>query len=104
MLKREKRQRPHDPCRTCDIVLNIARHHFHNNITDKAALQAQLLLECQHLAQFEGQEASAHCTQIVNNNMDKIYSDLSTGVSARQTCIDIRECPPRPSQMPVCLS
>jgi len=100
VLKREKRQRPHDPCRICEIIVNIARHHFHNNITDKAALQAQLLKECTHLANQEGQEASAHCTQIVNNTMDKIFADMSTGAHGRKTCEDIRECPPRPSMMP----
>jgi hypothetical protein len=101
VLKRQKRQRPHDPCRTCELVVNIARHHFHNNITDKAALQAQLLLECTNIAQFEGQEASAHCTQIVNQNIDKIFQDMTTpGYSARHTCEDIKECPPRTTMMP----
>jgi len=89
---RAKRQRPHDPCRTCDIIINIARHHFHNNINDIDALQKQLQLECDALGQQEGQEAAAHCTSIVNQNMPTIFSDLQAGKSAHQTCMDIGEC------------
>jgi uncharacterized protein (DUF2141 family) len=101
VLKRQKRQRPHDPCRTCEIIVNIARHHFNHTVYTKPDLLAQLLVECQHLAQFEGQEASAHCTQIVNQNIDKIFQDMTTpGYSARHTCEDIKECPPRTTMMP----
>jgi hypothetical protein len=37
-------------CRQCQQVINIARHHFDNNVTDKDALLAQLRLECNNFA------------------------------------------------------
>jgi hypothetical protein len=91
-VKRQMTQRPHNPCRTCEIIMNIAVHHFNNGINDKPALLAQLLTECTRLGQNEGPEAAAHCTDLVNNNIDTIYTDLSTGKHPRQTCVDIHEC------------
>jgi hypothetical protein len=102
-LKREKRQRPQDPCRTCEIIINIARHHFNNTVNDKAALQAQLLVECQYLSQVEGQAAADHCTSVVNAKIDMIYDDMHTMKTARQTCVDIGECTQGSSMMPVSL-
>jgi hypothetical protein len=84
--------------------VNIARHHFNNTVNDKAALLAQLQQECIRLGQFEGADASAHCTMIVNSKIDQIYDDMHTMKSARQTCTDIGECTQGSSQMPVCLS
>jgi hypothetical protein len=72
--------------------MNIALHHFHNNITDKAALLTQLQEECRRLAQFEGPNASAQCTAIVTTNIDKIYTDLSTGTGILYTCQDLMIC------------
>jgi hypothetical protein len=72
--------------------MNIAVHHFNNGINDKPALLAQLLMECTRLGDNEGPEAAAHCTMLVNTNIDQIYNDLSTGVNPRQACVDIHEC------------
>jgi hypothetical protein len=93
-LKREKRQADDfDTCRICEIMLNVAMHHFHNGITDKDALREQLLLECQRLGQFEGQAAADHCiNQIVNPHIDRIYDDLRNGVNPLNTCVDIQQC------------
>uniref|UniRef100_A0A914W433 Saposin B-type domain-containing protein n=1 Tax=Plectus sambesii TaxID=2011161 RepID=A0A914W433_9BILA len=92
VVKRQKRQNPQDQCRTCEIIINIAQYHFHNNINDQNALQQQLLIECQHLAQTEGPTASKNCINIVNANIAKIFADMKSGQSPRQTCVDIREC------------
>ena len=74
--------------------MNIALHHFDNNITSQDALQIQLLNECVRLGQFEGADASAQCAQIVNNNITKIYMDLTTTHSMLYTCIDLMICGP----------
>uniref|UniRef100_A0A914WIH4 Saposin B-type domain-containing protein n=1 Tax=Plectus sambesii TaxID=2011161 RepID=A0A914WIH4_9BILA len=84
---------PPDPCRTCQILINIAYHHFNNTVNDKPGLLTQLQLECQKLAQYEGAQASADCTRIVNANIDTIYNDLNAQKSPQQTCMDIKECP-----------
>jgi len=88
-------QRPSNDCRNCEVLLNIALHHFNNNITDKAALQRQLLLECNQLAPQEGQDGRAHCIAMVNDTMkmDKIFQDLQHGMRPFETCIDLMECP-----------
>uniref|UniRef100_A0A914XRV9 Saposin B-type domain-containing protein n=1 Tax=Plectus sambesii TaxID=2011161 RepID=A0A914XRV9_9BILA len=92
---------PPDPCRTCQIIINIAYHHFNNTVNDKPGLLTQLQLECQKLAQYEGAQASADCTRIVNANIDTIYNDLHAQKSPQQTCMDIKECPAPTGGAPV---
>ncbi|CAJ0586788.1 unnamed protein product, partial [Mesorhabditis spiculigera] len=87
-------QRGHDPCHDCDFIIRQAEHHFHNNITDKTALKQELLVECQWLGRREGQQAAAHCTDVVNKQIDKIFADLQAGDRIWQTCEDIGECQP----------
>uniref|UniRef100_A0A914CMU0 Saposin B-type domain-containing protein n=1 Tax=Acrobeloides nanus TaxID=290746 RepID=A0A914CMU0_9BILA len=86
----------HD-CRICEFIIAIARHHFHNNITDEAALKAQLLAECGHISNSTDQ---ATCKTIVNNNIDKIYADLKAGDRSGQTCVDINYCTPAETGFP----
>uniref|UniRef100_A0A914CLV8 Saposin B-type domain-containing protein n=1 Tax=Acrobeloides nanus TaxID=290746 RepID=A0A914CLV8_9BILA len=78
-------------CRICEFILAIAKHHFHNNITDEAALKAQLLAECGHISNSDDQTT---CKKIVNNNIDKIFADLKAGDRDGQTCVDIHYCTP----------
>uniref|UniRef100_A0A914CLB9 Saposin B-type domain-containing protein n=1 Tax=Acrobeloides nanus TaxID=290746 RepID=A0A914CLB9_9BILA len=86
----------HD-CRICEFILAIARHHFHNNITDEAALKTQLLAECGHISNSADQTT---CKAIVNNNIDKIYADLKAGDRDGQTCVDIKYCTPAETGFP----
>uniref|UniRef100_A0A914CMU5 Saposin B-type domain-containing protein n=1 Tax=Acrobeloides nanus TaxID=290746 RepID=A0A914CMU5_9BILA len=86
----------HD-CRICEFILALAKHHFHNNITDEAALKAQLLAECAHISNSADQTT---CKNIVNNNIDKIYADLQAGDNAGQTCVDINYCTPAETGIP----
>jgi len=85
-------------CRTCEIVMNFALHHFHDNITDQMALQTELFNECRRIANIEGQAQAQHCHDIVQNNIDKIFADLqntsgsSDIATAHRTCVDINEC------------
>jgi hypothetical protein len=79
-------------CRNCEFILSTAVYHFNNNIRDKAALQAQLLVECQQMSSQEGNQAAAHCQDVVYRNIDKIFVDLQNGVLPYQTCMDIGEC------------
>jgi hypothetical protein len=77
--------------------MNYALHHFHNHVTDQTALQNELLSECRRLAAFEGQNASHHCTDVVNANIDKIFADLQQTqdgdfAASYNTCYDIGEC------------
>jgi hypothetical protein len=81
-------------CRTCEIIINIARHHFHNNVTNQGALQAQLLRECDQLSDIDGPTAAAHCRQVINANIAQIFADMHTNKPAHQTCVDIKECKP----------
>ncbi|CAJ0564625.1 unnamed protein product, partial [Mesorhabditis spiculigera] len=92
------------PCMMCDFIVNQARHHFHNNITDKAALLKELQQDCNSLRRFYGDQAVKNCQAGVQANIDKIYTDLTTGKDAWQTCADVGECmgtePTHPSHMP----
>ncbi len=94
LKKRVKRQDGElDSCRVCEILMNVAMHHFSTGaINDKTQLRTQLLLECQRLGQFEGQPAADHCISIVDNNIDRIYDDLHAGVNPLTTCTDIHQC------------
>ncbi|PAV72246.1 hypothetical protein WR25_00063 [Diploscapter pachys] len=83
-------RQPLDGCQTCEWLMAMARWHFNNNVTDENALKTQLIIECQHL--HGGSAEVQQCIQIVNNNIDKIYSDLQAGDRDGQTCYDIGEC------------
>jgi len=92
--RRQKRQN-FDACRTCEVILNLARYHFHNQIHNETTLLRQLLRECDGLGAFEGDNAVTQCKRIVTTNIDQIFADMSTNKSPRQTCQDIKECPTR---------
>jgi hypothetical protein len=97
-----------EPCRLCEIVVNIARHHFHNNITDEAALMTQLQAcvvcfvsnrqvvslqaECTNLGNTQGQAWADACTALITAKGHMIYVALANNEHGRQTCTDIGEC------------
>merc|ERR1711939_121618 len=85
----------HDPCRTCQILILIARRSFNNTVNDQAALQAQLLMECDNLAQhgFSADEV-AGCKAQVNAKIGDIYNELHDHPeeSSRDVCVHIGEC------------
>ncbi|ETN71008.1 hypothetical protein RB195_017106 [Necator americanus] len=79
-------------CQICEHLIGQARHHFNNNVTNEKALQQELLKECQHLPPNEGTSAEKTCIDMVNNNIDKIFSDIQAGDRDGQTCFDIGAC------------
>jgi len=79
-------------CRNCELILSIAVYHFDNNIRDKEELRQQLLMECRQISSGEGPSPVAHCQDVVNMNIDRIFYDLQHGVMPYQTCMDIGEC------------
>ena len=80
-------KRPHDPCHTCEFIIGRAEHHIHNNnVSDENRLLRELEHECIQLAHSEGDQASVHCLNIVQKNIDKIYADISAGERPRQVC------------------
>ncbi len=42
---------------------------------------------------MEKSDEIVQVNEIVNNNINQIYADMSTNKSPRQTCQDIKECP-----------
>jgi plasmid stabilization system protein ParE len=93
--------RPHDPCRTCEFIIGRAEHHIHNgNVPDEKRLLRELEHECIQLAQFEGDEASVHCLNIIQKDIDMIYNDVKAGKRPRQVCEDMGECQARTSAAP----
>ncbi|KAK6047664.1 surfactant protein B [Cooperia oncophora] len=78
-------------CQICEHLIAQARHHFNNNVRNEKALQQELLNECKHLPP---QEASGEqtCIDMVNKNIDKIFSDIQAGDRDGQTCFDIGAC------------
>jgi hypothetical protein len=85
----------HTPCRTCEIIIGIAKRHFHNNITDQGALQTQLDMECNNLANhgFNASEV-AQCRALVDGNMPAIYMELVNNPTATpmKICTDLGQC------------
>jgi len=79
-------------CRNCELILSIAVYYFDNNIRDKEELRQQLLMECRQISSGEGPAPVAHCQDVVNMNIDRIFYDLQHGVMPYQTCMDIGEC------------
>lgn len=90
-----KHQNSHDPCRVCEILIVIARRHFHNNVKNIAALQTQLELECNNLVQqgFSASEVQ-HCVLLVDDHIDDIYNELNANVdvSVHQNCLHLMQC------------
>jgi hypothetical protein len=94
-LNREKRQQPHNPCRTCEVLIGIAKRHFHNNFTDQGALKTQLDLECRNLAQHGFTDAEVQgCIALVDGNMPAIYNELVNNPTAtpQKICTDLKQC------------
>ncbi|KHJ87185.1 surfactant protein B [Oesophagostomum dentatum] len=98
---------PPDECQICEHIIAQARHHFNNNVNNEAALQKELLQECHQLPPNEPASATQTCIDMVNNNIDKIFSDIQAGDRDGQTCYDIGACvtvptfqthPPRPTR------
>ncbi|CAJ0608010.1 unnamed protein product [Cylicocyclus nassatus] len=94
-------------CQICEHLIAQARHHFNNNVTNEQALQRELLQECKHLPPNEPASAEQTCINMVNKNIDKIFSDIQAGDRDGQTCFDIGACsyiptfqtrPPRPTR------
>ncbi|XGW12167.1 hypothetical protein V3C99_013110 [Haemonchus contortus] len=79
-------------CQICEHIIAQARHHFNNNVTNEKALQQELLNECKHLPPQEGASAEQTCIDMVNKNIDKIFSDIKAGDRDGQTCFDIGAC------------
>ncbi|VDO66325.1 unnamed protein product [Heligmosomoides polygyrus] len=79
-------------CDICEHLIAQARHHFNNGATTEAALQKELIQECEHLPPQEGASGEQTCKDMVNNNIDKIYSDIKAGDRDGQTCFDIGAC------------
>ncbi|VDL64613.1 unnamed protein product [Nippostrongylus brasiliensis] len=79
-------------CDICEHLIAQARHHFNNNVNNEQALKKELLMECQHLPPQEGANAEQTCIDMVNNNIDKIFSDIQAGDRDGQTCYDIGAC------------
>ncbi|KAK5972845.1 Surfactant protein B [Trichostrongylus colubriformis] len=65
---------PPSECQMCEHLIAQARHHFNNNVKNEKALQNELLNECKHLPPFEGPAAEQTCIDMVNKNIDKIFS------------------------------
>ncbi|EPB77404.1 surfactant protein B [Ancylostoma ceylanicum] len=79
-------------CQICEHLIGQARHHFNNHVTNKKDLEHELLKECEHLPPNEGPSAEQTCINLVNNNIDKIFSDIQAGDRDSQTCFDIGAC------------
>uniref|UniRef100_A0A914VVK5 Saposin B-type domain-containing protein n=1 Tax=Plectus sambesii TaxID=2011161 RepID=A0A914VVK5_9BILA len=87
---------PHDPCRTCQILIGIARHYLNNTVNNQAQLQQVLLQECQQLANhgFSQPEVQG-CIAQVNAKIGDIYSEMHDHPTDTnmQVCQHIGDCP-----------
>ncbi|CAJ0559173.1 unnamed protein product, partial [Mesorhabditis spiculigera] len=80
------------PCQICEYVVGQAEHHLHGRPVDKGELQIFLLADCESLRRFEGQVATDACIQLIDNNMDLIYTDVYNGKHVRDICNDLKQC------------
>uniref|UniRef100_A0A914W276 Saposin B-type domain-containing protein n=1 Tax=Plectus sambesii TaxID=2011161 RepID=A0A914W276_9BILA len=87
---------PHDPCRTCQILIGIARHYLNNTVNNQAQLQQVLLAECQQLGNHGfSQPEIQGCIAQVNAKIGDIYSEMHDHPTDTnmQVCQHIGDCP-----------
>ncbi|CAJ0951522.1 unnamed protein product, partial [Mesorhabditis belari] len=81
-----------DACKVCSFVLGGAIDHYQGNFMDEDDMRQQLSDLCTRLGNIDGAEVHQACDSLVQANIDQIYADLTKGMSAIDTCINIQLC------------
>uniref|UniRef100_A0AC35GJJ5 Saposin B-type domain-containing protein n=1 Tax=Panagrolaimus sp. PS1159 TaxID=55785 RepID=A0AC35GJJ5_9BILA len=86
-------KRTQDPCRICTDIIQRAENFFANQSITPSQLRRQLERECIQLSSTDGNEASAACIKMVQNNFEFIYYEVISQIPSKQICQDISQCP-----------
>jgi hypothetical protein len=75
-------------CQDCQVILEKAGTYFQGGIS-QADLLTKLLADC---GTFPTSNDQSTCKDIVNKNIDFIYSDFQKGKNSGQVCDDLKIC------------